>query len=1403
MSGNLIPINLNSKPVVQQMPQQVTLPPLKLPDIPLQNQVPLIPINLNISPEFGQNTNIQASNPIFNPVPSLTKPNENKPSQKPGMEILGSEFKRILQDDSGSLNITRVLEIYDNIKKRLTDYISKLPFLSSKTNVNNIPLNDIQAGIQTNEPTNPPMDTKAARKQRVENLINNNYQVLPNMLGFYTFEETAIEPLKSVMDELLSDKTVSSFLFEGNPDDKKLCQRIMVYSRFVYEIEHKSKDGRKTFLSNINKALSDEILEKYSDFTLKAKDIRILHDFIDNVDILTRNPEFLEANREISHLYPSIYASLARYTEEHPEYRDLIVSDINGILAFKNNYGVNVLEAYLPIFGNLFSTQKFDFKQIAKIFEDKKMQLGQIQEVAEIFKNHKNVSGRIIINQSNNYNEETIEKYRQIAQNDKEKIYDIESIRYFDTQTVEKFKTEHPDLIKYISSGFVSLHTLLSLSEEIDLNKVKEFLEKLSKADSKNTLTYKSVNKFLGQMCKNNDGDFEWNDEETDKLLKNLTKLLKADKFNKLENLALNEKWINSGLFNLANSSEKITERIAEILSSEKLKDLSDETLFHASVYLNKNLAEKICDTMPANHADNMISNLWRNNNIRGDIKTKERFVDLLVKIYKTDTGKRFDYFKFINNNNYDIDTLELVIGNLNIDKSNTGCIMPILMALEANPEFGKKIISDEKYKLFREAENVQHIEEIIDATDKNTEELTELLCCDEKYAHFRTSKNIGNIAGIIRKVKYAIEKNPGYNIDNTKKTLDLFNDKKINTNYFFYIADKLTPENEELLLKKVPDMMMEHRDILKSGVEDLTNDDIYAFVFQDSDLIEAALKILTDAEFIHCFGLKFEGLKEFLANLYHLYDSPFREDILRIFNPENSEEGISILKQIEQLKEKNRELSKIENLDEKIIPMQENSNRIKKLKSELTKMHSPKDNLIKDGKGIKDVISVLKIACAFYHSNSEYLEKLIEILDNPEIRNKKEEINKLVNQKIFKKYNIPFDKALSDKLGLEKSEYLAELLSSEDEEFADNFSALINCISSNPNLSISEALQTLEQNKTTKKIFKKLGINYDRYITVDKNSFKKVEVSLNSDKAKQALITNLEKDFNDVLFELIPKEEKDKIFNALKEKGITLKEIQETVFDEDGFDRGVQTVLKLYKGENPIEFSEINEVITTIKEILNKEEFWTRKNNNEQVEEAKNTLYNHFLKLRNQELKNIENCGASEKNATLEIRQTDMTDLIHSLFLGNQAGCCTAVGTGCNQFSAPTYIMNRLISGIEIADGNTCVGNTMMYIAEVDGEPSLVLDNIEVKGKYQYNNSIRDAFFDYAKQFVKEIGKPDMPIYAGPYRHKLNMPEQTKKERTVKILGSTGEQEIYIDYNGHTKIDGKETFKNIFYKIQ
>ena len=308
------------------------------------------------------------------------------------------------------------------------------------------------------------------------------------------------------------------------------------------------------------------------------------------------------------------------------------------------------------------------------------------------------------------------------------------------------------------------------------------------------------------------------------------------------------------------------------------------------------------------------------------------------------------------------------------------------------------------------------------------------------------------------------------------------------------------------------------------------------------------------------------------------------------------------------------------------------------------------------------------------------------------------------------------------------------------------------------------------------------MGIDYDRWVNADKNSYKTIKIELDAETARNAAIRNLEADFSDDAFKLIPKEETDKLINTLNNLGYNLKSISEINYDANGFQDGNINMMRLYKGDTPIDFYDLPAIISALKKEINSNDFWTKTHKDTRINDAKNTIYNHIMKLRDTEIQNAKNLKGNTVS-TLEVHQTDMNDISHALFLGNHGHCCTAVGTGCNQFSAPTYIKNKCITAFEVMDGNEFVGNTMCYIAKVDGRTALILDNIEMSAKYQDNDEIRDAFMEYARQFCKEIGRPDIPIYAGPYRHKFNMNKYKQRSHLIQIQGSTGEDNIYIDY--------------------
>ena len=190
-------------------------------------------------------------------------------------------------------------------------------------------------------------------------------------------------------------------------------------------------------------------------------------------------------------------------------------------------------------------------------------------------------------------------------------------------------------------------------------------------------------------------------------------------------------------------------------------------------------------------------------------------------------------------------------------------------------------------------------------------------------------------------------------------------------------------------------------------------------------------------------------------------------------------------------------------------------------------------------------------------------------------------------------------------------------------------------------------------------------------------------------------------------------------------------------------------------------------------------------------------------MKLRDTEIKNAKNLK-SDIISDIHVRKADMNDVGYSLFLGNYASCCTAIGSSIgNDFAAPRYIMDKFISAIEILDDKTPIGNTMCYFANVDGKLALVLDNIELHTKYQYNDGIRDAIIKAAENICKSVGKPDLPIYAGPYRHKVDLSGNEFKEHKLKILGSTDGEDTYLDFAGTTPVAPNIIFNAELYKLK
>lgn len=592
--------------------------------------------------------------------------------------------------------------------------------------------------------------------------------------------------------------------------------------------------------------------------------------------------------------------------------------------------------------------------------------------------------------------------------------------------------------------------------------------------------------------------------------------------------------------------------------------------------------------------------------------------------------------------------------------------------------------------------------------------------------------------------------------------------------------------ESLEKLLR-VHGIALKSKEILRLGNEDLTNEDIDRLIFDNVSKTLNTLNLLGEKTFVYSFKNKIDEVEYYIEDLFGDADSDF-EPLLKVINPTESNQYQCIEIFIKDLKSRFKNLSGVEK--ENCI---HEINSLTKERNELVKnsIHDP-----------KDALDLAIIYVGLYDTNSALADKIIPYM-NPKTDEEKQNFYNILNGMVLDSMEIEkeFSQKVLNKIDFSRSRYLPQIFNS-DADFSEVFEKLLDILEKAPKQSNLNIFNSLPQNKETRVMFDKLGINYKKWTTFNPDSKIRISVNLNADNAQQSAIRNLEEDLTGQLFMSLPINQREKLMDKLKEHGFVLKSVRRTLHDYLGYVKETIFVQKFFKDDEMIDIAGAKQIISLIKEDMNSDEFWTRTYPDSRVQSTKETFKDHILKLRYNEVKNILDVK-SDQNLDIVVQKADMNDIQHALFMGNDAGCCTAVDS-CNGYSAVTYIMNKLISAIEIKDGDRAVGNTMCYFAYVDGEPALVLDNIEMKSKYQYNDKIRDAIFDYAKKLCAEVGKPDLPIYLGPNRHKVNLYNQELKQHDLKIIGSTGTDLIYLDFDadGHC-IDGKTTYETTMYKIR
>ena len=639
--------------------------------------------------------------------------------------------------------------------------------------------------------------------------------------------------------------------------------------------------------------------------------------------------------------------------------------------------------------------------------------------------------------------------------------------------------------------------------------------------------------------------------------------------------------------------------------------------------------------------------------------------------------------------------------------------------------------------------------------------------------------------------------------IDKVISNEKLLNDDLLmkNLGRLLNIADENTTLQDITNYVRVLKDAFSKKDQLRSADNDITDTMIdNQFIWKKREII-TAVSLIGVSNFEATYTTKLDGVLEFAEKVNGLsqYLSPEQvEKIKQKINPENTAEYIKLDNEVKELKKSYPEVAATGDK----AALKELQNQIA---TKTKQMQEIRNNSLKLSP--QSVIDKVKVLSAVAEHDKAKLDKFIDLIQKSTPENEKiwrDEVNKYV----FDVMGFAFDQRISDRLNLADSKYIGEILSG-NYAFKGGFKEILQLIKNNPDKSNKEIFDMLPQNIKTKEMFEKLGIDYEKYCAVDESLNVTIEVQTSMEKARKSALESLENDFNDAAFMALPSEERAKIYDALKNTefdnkkfNVELVEKEETVYDANGFTIGTKKVQRLYKDGKPITLKDAKKVAQIVRDIMNNNDFWTTKSEDETLNGYKETMYTHFTKDRTGQIDRALDIK-EDKVVNLTIRKTDMNDIVHSLFLGNHGACCTAVGTGCNQFSAPTYVMNKMISAIEVVDGDNFVGNTMCYIAEVDGKPALILDNIELKAEYHNNDAIRDAIFEYAARICEEIGQPDMSIYAGPFRHKLDMSICPIKEHEMKIVGTTGEDRIYLDFiTSGRQVTGKEVDNVKLYKI-
>ncbi len=141
-------------------------------------------------------------------------------------------------------------------------------------------------------------------------------------------------------------------------------------------------------------------------------------------------------------------------------------------------------------------------------------------------------------------------------------------------------------------------------------------------------------------------------------------------------------------------------------------------------------------------------------------------------------------------------------------------------------------------------------------------------------------------------------------------------------------------------------------------------------------------------------------------------------------------------------------------------------------------------------------------------------------------------------------------------------------------------------------------------------------------------------------------------------------------------------------------------------------------------------------------------------------------------------------------LFMGNRTSCCTAVIDGGNGKATPIYLTNTAFNVVQLKDKNgNIVGMSRIFVGQIDGKPSIVVENIELNNAFLKNKepeemkNLRDGMFNYIKGFAKNLSdKDEIKVYFSKNYTHVPTDDYGIKEKQVEFVGDVTSETIYLN---------------------